>query len=299
MRRGLEPISVKPSPPYRITPHLDRYCPSGEPMPCIYDGGSKRWRSLVSIRGEMRPLALNVRSEGQNPLVHVLVEDDLDRDRRREAQSTASWILALDVDYMGFMGRTAGTPLHSIAWRGFGLRPARATSVYEALLMALVWGQGKPSSALSALVRSAGPSIVVQGEEFYGPPDPERVKSLGLDGLKSLGFSQQRAEAVLAVSAAVSSGSLPTMEEASENPRKAARAFAEIPGVGRSAAEVAASLISRRPWSGFSPEAMARRISEATGVGYGARDLEDLLGEYLGLAYYLVGYVQVQPTANA
>jgi len=287
MRRGLEPTAIRPTPPYRITPHLERHCLSGEPMPCTYDRGSRRWSALVGLGDGDRPLVVSIRGEGQNPLLQMYTEDDLGHDLRARAAALASWAFSTDVDYMGFMGRAAGTPIQGLAWRGFGLRPARALSVYEALLMALVWGQGKSAAALAALVKSTGRSIALRGERFYGPPDHEKVLALGVEGLRSLGFPRQRAEAVVEVAAAHGSGALPTLDDASQNPRKAARAFAEIKGVGRSAAETAASLVSRRPWGGVSPEAASRALSEGPGAGYGARDIEDLLGDYVGLAYYL------------
>jgi 3-methyladenine DNA glycosylase/8-oxoguanine DNA glycosylase len=297
-RGDSEQISIRPSPPYRISPHLEAYCLSGEPLPCVYESGAKRLRLLAGVGGSPRPLSVSIRSEGQFPLLQVQVAggEDSGRGARSDAQSIASWVMSVDVDYMEFMRRTEGTPLHSLAWRSFGLRPARATGVYEALLIALAWGQEKPLRALAALVRRTSPSSSARGEQFYGPPDPAAVAALGIEGLKSLGFSQQKAEAVLEVSAAAASGSLPSMEEASSNPRRAARAFAELRGVGRSAAELAASLVSKIPWGGHSPEAAARRISELLGSGYAARDVENVLGDYLGLAYYLVEFAPSGPS---
>lgn len=289
MRRGLEQVALRPTPPYRVTPHLERYCLSGEPMPsCLYDSPSRRWAALVRLDGYDSPLAVLVSSEGQNPVLQMFVEDDLDRRLRERARSVASWVFAVDVDYMDFISRTAATPLHAIAWRGFGLRPTRAIGVYEALLMSIVWGQEKSSRALAALVRRTASSRSSSAGQFYGSPDPDAVLSLGLDGLKSLGFSQQKAEAVLEVAEAQRSGSLPPLSEASENPRKAARAFAELKGIGKSMAEVAASLVSRRPWGGVSAETVARALKERLGLNYDARDLEAQLGEYVGLIYYLL-----------
>ncbi|MGC9178066.1 MAG: hypothetical protein ACP5G6_06600 [Conexivisphaera sp.] len=288
MRRGLEPVAMKPTPPYRVTPHLEHYCLSGEPMPCTYDHESRRWRSLVRFGDSERPMVIVVRSEGQNPALQLLVEDDLDRGLRERAQSIARWIFAIDVDYMDFMSKTAATPLHSLAWRGFGLRPTRAPGVYEALLMSLAWGQEKSARALAELVRRTASSLSIHSERFYGPPDPGKVTALGIDGLRSLGFSQQKAEAVLEVAMAQGSGSLPSLEDAAENPRRAARSFAELRGVGKSAAELAASLISRRPWGGVSAEAVARALKDRLGVSYEAKYLEAQVGDYIGLVYYLL-----------
>ncbi len=291
MRRGLEPIAVRPIPPYRITPHLERYCLSGEPMPCTYEHESKRWRALLRVGDSERPLAVVVRSEGHAPELLFLVEDDLERGLREKAVSALRWVFSLDVDYVEFIRRASSTPLQQLAWKGFGLRPARAPGVYEALLMALVWDQEKPARALAELVRRTASSTSIRGETFYGSPSPDAILSLGVEGLKSIGFSQQKAEALLGVASAQRSGSLPSLEAASENPRELARSLEEIPGIGRSTAEIAASLVSRRPWGAVSVEAAARRISERLGLRYDPDEMERALGDYVGLAYYLAEHL--------
>ena len=288
MRRGFEIMEVRPTPPYRITPHLEAFQISSEPQPSIYDPSWRSWRMMIEANGVEWPIRVVIRSEGQTPLLQVFVDREADYSTRKEMRSMISWIFATDIDYLEFLNRAQGTPLQQLAWRNIGSRYTRALSIYEAILRALVWRQEKPSKALAELIKLCSSRRTLNGLDYYGTPRPDCVASLGIAGLKGAGFSQAKAETILMASGASLGNFNHETEEAPGCLKELVRRLQEIRGIGKAVAETAVSLISRRPWGGVSPESSIKRTLGALRSNADPKEIAGKLGEYSGLAYYLV-----------
>lgn len=245
---------------------------------------------IIEANGSEWPIRVAIRREGQTPLLQVFVDRGADYSTRREMQSMISWAFATDIDYLEFLNRAQGTPLQQLAWRNMGSRYVRALSIYEAILRALVWRQERPSKALAGLIRRCSSQRTLNGLDYYGTPKPDCVISLGLMGLKEAGFSQAKAETILMASGALSEGPppVPEIEGASEDPRELVKRLQEIRGIGKVVAETAVSLISKRPWGGAPPESSIKRVLETLKSNADPKEIARKLGEYSGLAYYLV-----------
>lgn len=150
-------------------------------------------------------------------------------------------LLGLPVDLRPFYALAArDRTLGALAWRFRGLKPPRFPTVFEALVNAI---------ACQQITLTQGIRLLNQLAETYGArapvgeavalPDPTRLAGVDPDALRRLGFSRQKALALVGVARAVADQSLDLESLAELDDAAAVARLRELRGIGRWTAEYA------------------------------------------------------------
>jgi DNA-3-methyladenine glycosylase II len=121
-----------------------------------------------------------------------------------------------------------------------GLRLPRWPTLFEALLNSILLQQIATSVAWTLrrrVVERFGDSLVVAGRKFYAFPRPAPVARAPVEGLRSLGLSGAKAQAVVDLARAVESGALDGAALAREDNEGVIARLCSLRGVGRWTAE--------------------------------------------------------------
>ena len=182
-----------------------------------------------------RPWVLSVEARGDRWRVEAWGADPA------SARAAARAMFSLDHPLERFYRLVRREPVLRGTERRFrGLRLPRDANLYEALLHAIV-GQQLSVVAANAiarrLLRATDAFLSADGVEVPCPPAPARLARLGADGLRALGMSRAKAQAIVALA----SDAAGVAEDAATAlvdplPRAIDRLIAR-PGVGRWTAE--------------------------------------------------------------
>ncbi|MCH8848922.1 MAG: DNA-3-methyladenine glycosylase 2 family protein [Chloroflexi bacterium] len=146
-------------------------------------------------------------------------------------------LLGFEADLPGFYARIAADPvLAATVGALHGLRPARAESVFEALVMAIAAQQ--ISSAVARVIRdglmvSYGTLLEADGHELHAFPKPETLVAAGIDGLRAHKLSQRKAEYIHGVAEQTLDGAIDDARLGAMDDDEAIAALTSVRGVGR------------------------------------------------------------------
>jgi DNA-3-methyladenine glycosylase II len=130
--------------------------------------------------------------------------------------------------------------LGPLARRFRGLKPPRFLTVFEALVNGIACQQITLTQGIRLLNRLAercGPSIAVGDAPAPAFPRPEDLAGLEPEALRKLGFSGQKARALIELSGAAAAGRLDLERLASLDDAAAVAELCRLRGVGRWTAE--------------------------------------------------------------
>jgi len=202
--RSTQVITIKPAPPYTITPHLSQFTLRDLPTPCIYDPEAKACRRAVTW-GVKEPIAYEAKviREGWNPLIEVHVYAG----PKAVVEDVVKHILNTEYAYPDVNSLINACPgLKEVLGKHPGLRPSLNPSMWESLLKAII-GQQIPTRLASRitakLTLTLGRKLVKEGKEFYDIPTPHDVLEAGVEALRNVGLSRRKAEYVLGIARAV------------------------------------------------------------------------------------------------
>lgn len=138
----------------------------------------------------------------------VLAGRYMPRSAEAAVRSALARLLGLDVDLSGFYERAARDRLlNELADRYRGLKPPRFPNVFECLLNAVSCQQLSIAAGLTILSRltaTAGAS----SRPLHAFPAPSAVLGLPPSALRTLGFSERKAETILELAASTAVGKL-------------------------------------------------------------------------------------------
>jgi DNA-3-methyladenine glycosylase II len=124
------------------------------------------------------------------------------------AHSLLVRLLGLDLDLSGFYARTTRDGLlGELADRYRGLKPPRFPTVFECLLNAVSCQQLSIAAGLTILSRLAAATGASAGD-LHAFPSPTEVLGLPRSTLRTLGFSERKAETILELAGAAAAGEL-------------------------------------------------------------------------------------------
>lgn len=124
------------------------------------------------------------------------------------ARSTLVRLLGLDLDLSGFYARSAReSPLAELAERYRGVKPPRFPTIFECLLNAVACQQLSLAAGLTLLSRLAATAGAPAGT-LHTFPAPTDVLGLPRSALRTLGFSDRKAETILELADAAAAGEL-------------------------------------------------------------------------------------------
>lgn len=198
-------------------------------------------RRAVLLDG--RPYGLDFRFDGS--LLHVTLaapagETTFGHAWGRRARELARHLWGLDVD-PGCLRKLREDPrLAPVLAAHRGLTVLRAADLYEALLIVIIGQQVSVASASAVrrrLQAALGEPFSWDDQVFFTAPRPQRLEEAGMEGLRVLGFSRQKARYVLEVARRAREGELDPARFAGMDDEEAIQHLTAIPGVGRWTAE--------------------------------------------------------------
>lgn len=208
-----------------------------------WDSGAGTYSRLIVHDGQ--PIDVSVTQTGSinTPVLHVTAcvdadSIDLTDDAiRSAAEPVIRSLLGTDVDLSEFR-RMASTDsaLSSLATRLTGLKPPRYSTLFEALTNAITCQQITLTAGLRILGRLAEACGARLGQAVSFPL-PENVVQLSAQDLIDLGYSRQKARAMVELSALAVDGELGRSIIADLNDDEAVERLRRLYGVGRWSAE--------------------------------------------------------------
>ncbi len=150
-------------------------------------------------------------------------------------------MLGIRVDMSGFYRLAQNdTQIEYLASQFRGLKPPRFPTLFEALVNGVACQQVSLTQCirlLNKLVTACGKTIEVQDAIAYAFPQPEDIAGLEPDVFRKLGFSRQKARALLELSHKVIDEHVDLEEMTTLNDEDALSRLCELRGVGRWTAE--------------------------------------------------------------
>ena len=231
---------IDPLPPYRLdlTAWVIRRRP-GNPIDRWEDG---TYRRVLPLDGA--PVEVVVRQSGtvDAPRLDVVARGPgASRAAVPRLRETVERLLGTQVDLSGFARLAEADPaLGALATRLRGARPTRYPTVFEALTNAIACQQITLSfglQILGRLVEECGLPLDDDGEARHAFPRPEDVVRVSPERLKEIGFSRQKARALLELARGLLDGTVDLSGLDALGDDEAVARLRELRGVGRWTAE--------------------------------------------------------------
>lgn len=208
-----------------------------------WDGRS--WRRVVTADDAVALMSVRQEPDGSAPLLVVELElpgGHPSLAAGEETQQLVAWILSLDLDLSGFYALAGGDPrLAALAERFVGMRPPRFSSVFEALVNAVACQQLSLAVGIHLLNRLAARfGIPPAGpDSAAGLPSPAQLGAVDPAELQALGFSRNKARALMLLARQVSTGEIDLAAVRELDDPAAVKALTGLAGIGRWSAEYA------------------------------------------------------------
>lgn len=232
--------TLRPVPPFRLD--LAAWTLRRRPENIIdrWDGRSYR-RVLALANG---PVEVTVDQTGppESPRLQVeMVGERAGPGIKADVTAALERLLGLRADLAEFERFAARDErLGTLARRFRGMKPPKFPTVFECVVNAVACQQVTLTLGIRLLGRLAEASGLAMGGEdspVYSFPQPERLAGLKPEEFRALGFSRQKARALIELSSAVAEERLDLETLATESDEAALDRLLQIRGVGRWTAE--------------------------------------------------------------
>lgn len=245
---------VRPPPPYSVSFELDTPSPfrldltawalRRRPENAVdrWDGTS--YRRVMAIGGGATEVSVS--QDGPMPAGRLSVGlsgRPLGTSESTGVRTSLRRLLGLDVDLAAFHRRARRDPrIGPLVKRFLGFTPPRFSSLFECLVNAFACQQLSllvGIRLLNRLAQAFGPALPHGDSRIYGFPPPEALAKAEPEELRSLGFSHQKAAAIVELSRAVAAGALDLEELEHVSNEEVTRRLRTLRGVGRWSSEYA------------------------------------------------------------
>ncbi|MGH3022606.1 MAG: DNA-3-methyladenine glycosylase family protein [Gaiellaceae bacterium] len=200
-------FDLRPRPPFRLDLTVWALRRREQNWIDIWDGRS--YRRALLVDGAPLELAVTQVGRASTPRLEVvLAGPHVTSSTEAAARLTLARLLGLDLDLSGFYARSArDSALAELAERYRGVKPPRFPSVFECLLNAVACQQLSLAAGLTLLSRLAATAGAPAGA-LHAFPAPTDVLGLPRSALRTLGFSERKAETILELADAAAAGEL-------------------------------------------------------------------------------------------
>lgn len=192
-------IRLHPLSPFRLD--LTVWALRRRPRNLIDRWDGQRYSRILTVDGTPLHLAIRQTRPSNQPEIQCLCTCVDHAPRDGQVAVAVKKLLGLDIDINGFEQLAARHKrLGALAARFVGFRPPRFPTVFEAAVNAICCQQLSLEAGLELLNRlSSRTGIKFKGahESFFGPPEPRKLTRLALGELRELGFSRNKAKALL------------------------------------------------------------------------------------------------------
>lgn len=233
-------FSVEPVAPFRLDLTAWALRRRAENIIDRWDGSTYR-RVLIA---QEQPVEVEVFQTGPSdtPLLSITVNGTkLSHDIKPLVISALTRMLGINMDLCEFYRLAEHQPkLYALARQFRGVKPPRFPTLFEALVNAMACQQLSLNVGillLNRLTSAFGPSGPEQGALVHAFPTPENLASLDIDALTPLGFSHQKAHAIIELASAITGKKLNLDELENLDNEAASDRLLKLRGVGRWSAE--------------------------------------------------------------
>jgi DNA-3-methyladenine glycosylase II len=232
-------FTLQPVPPFRLD--LTAWALRRRPHNAVdrWDGDTYR-RALRLNSTAVVEVAVRQTAPPDAPRLLVSVATDQPESQtREEVTATLRRLLGLGVDLRDFYLRTQDDPhLQPLVQRFRGLKPPRFPTLFECLVNAI---------ACQQLTLDVGIKLLNRFTERFGQtgamanafPEPDDIATVGIEAVRTLGFSTAKARAIVELAQTISKCDPDLETLAMSDNETASAAFQRLRGIGRWSAEYA------------------------------------------------------------
>lgn len=233
-------FTLKPTPPFRLD--LAVWTLRRRPENIIDHWDGRVYRRVLPVKEEVAMIEVSQRSSGARPRLTVRVTcDNESPELRSVATAAVERLLGIRVDLQSFYEFAAGkSPLGSLAERFRGMKPPRFLTGFECLANAVACQQFSLAAGIQILNRFAetfGKSFKISDTRYFAFPRPEDMNLAHEDELRAIGFSRQKAAALLGVARLERTGEFNLDQLQIFSDEAAVAELCRLRGVGRWTAE--------------------------------------------------------------
>ena len=235
-------FTIRPRPPFRLDFCAWALRRRATNLVDRWDGTT--YRRVVVIHGRPAEVAVRQLGSTNRPVLQVTVRGSrLAPAIRSPAKALLERMFGLPVDLTPFRSVAARDPrLRPLAERFQGLKPPRFPTVFEAICNGIACQQFTLTvgiEMLNRLARACAPAMRIGNVVHYAFPRPQDLVRMRVATLRHLGFSRQKAHALLSLSRALVAGALDLDAIKAMDNGAARERLLELDGVGRWTAEYA------------------------------------------------------------
>ncbi len=229
-------FSIRPKGPFNLNLTLQRYRLFGDDAAHAYVDGI--YQRVIDIDDRPWVYALRSEASADDAAIHVRILGGRPGARHRTAvEAEVQRSLSLDIDLEPFYRwASADAPLAQLIARCYGMRPARAPTLFEALVTSISAQQVNLTFATttrSRLIKRFGRSVALDGKIFYGFPTPQSLAEAALQELRDMQFSWRKAEYIVNLARLVTSGELRLEEFCQLSNVEVIERITRVKGLGR------------------------------------------------------------------
>lgn len=240
--RNAVSFTLKPIAPFRLDCTV--WALRRRPVNAIDRWDGTAWRRVHELAEGICEIRVTQTGPPENPVLGVLCSGTgLTGDTKTPIRNLLTRMLGLNSDLSGFYKLTRhNRTMAALAERFRGVRLPRFPTLFEALVNGIACQQLSLTVGiilLNRLSESYGARLSTPEGTAFGFPRPEKLAGADIAGLKRLGFSRQKAQALIELSNRVSHNAVdfPALEAMSNE--EATEKLLELRGVGRWTADYA------------------------------------------------------------
>jgi DNA-3-methyladenine glycosylase II len=232
-------FEIEAVPPFRLD--LTVWALRRRPGNIIDRWDGKTYRRMLVMQGF--PLNVSVfQHSTSDATLHVSIDGAEPMEQLKSAiAGVIETMLGIKTDCTNFyMSAAQNGELCSLSNRFRGLKPPRFPSVFEALVNGIACQQLSLDfgiTLLNRLTEAAGAFTTIKAGVVHAFPDPHDTGGLTGDDLRAMGFSRQKARALLDLAKAITDGEIRFEEIAELDNEKISEVLQGLRGVGRWTAE--------------------------------------------------------------
>jgi DNA-3-methyladenine glycosylase II len=235
-------FTLKPVAPFRLDYTV--WALRRRPVNTIDRWDGTAWRRVHELAGGICEIRVIQAGPPENPILRVAGSGKtLTSDAKTPITNILTRMLGLETDLSGFYDSTRQhRTMAALAERFRGVRLPIFPTIFEALVNGIACQQLSLTVGiilLNRLAESYGARLSTPEGTAFGFPRPEKLAGADIAGLKRLGFSRQKAQALIELSNRVSNKAvdLPALEAMGN--AQAVEMLLELRGIGRWTADYA------------------------------------------------------------
>ena len=233
-------FTLEPVPPFRLD--LTAWTLRRRAHNAIDRWDGRHYRRALVIGERAVEVTVTQRDTKGAPLLDVALSGErLGGPERKFATTVLDRMLGLSIDLRPFHAFAAADQrMDQLAGRFRGMKPVRYPSIFEGLVNAIACQQLSLDvgiHVLNALTREYGRMPAGQAAASRAFPSPETLAGVSVESLRPMGFSRQKAQAVIELAGALAHGGRDLELLADEPDVTILRELQALRGIGRWSAE--------------------------------------------------------------